>query len=340
VGKSVFLNYVMSQTGRHGARRIRFDKDRSTRIPTVLAGGKFIDATGRFAAATPVNPLSLLADERHFNYAATWVQMAIEDDDFKCSPEQERTVFDAVKTLAEGFTAEYWTLSYLTTLLPADLRDRLLSWTKGNKNGNFFDHAEDGLSLSDDLSIEMGDLFQNHPVAAALFLDYAFYRIAQWLDGRYTVIEIEECGFFFQYPRFYARLELWSVTIRKLNAGLALATQSLKQVARVPNFEILKDMIPNIVYLPNPGAKTDKALYSDKFGLTEDQIEMIANAVPNRDYLLVTQKSTRMLQAAFPKEMLAALRSDGRAQSIFDKHVTSGLTNWKDQYFAEMALEP
>ncbi len=25
----------------------------------------------------------------------------------------------------------------------------------------------------------MGDLFQNFPVAAALFMDYAFYRIAQ-----------------------------------------------------------------------------------------------------------------------------------------------------------------
>lgn len=338
-GKSIFLNFLMSQTGRHGARRIRFDKDRSTRIVTVLAGGKFIDATGRFAASTPVNPLSLLSDARHFSYVAQWVQLLIEDEEYKCSPAQGRDVFDAVKTLGEGYSREYWTLSFLTTLLPAELRDRLLSWTKGNTNGHFFDHVEDGFSLSDDLSIEMGDLFQNHPIAAMLFLDYAFYRISLMLTGRYTVIEVEECGFFFEYERFYRRLELWSVTIRKLNGGLKLATQSLKQIARVPNFEILKDMIPNIIYLPNRGARTDKALYSGKFGLTDDQIDMISDAVPNRDYLLVTKDSTRMLQATFPKEMLPALRSDGRAQDIFDKHVMSGLPDWKDRYFAEMALE-
>src|SRR6202008_2246240 len=83
-GKSVILNYLMSQTGRHGARRIRFDKDRSTRIPTLLGGGRFIDATGRFEAATSVNPLSLIGDEKHYPYVAEWGQMAIEEDTFRC----------------------------------------------------------------------------------------------------------------------------------------------------------------------------------------------------------------------------------------------------------------
>ena len=31
VGKSIFLNFLMSQTRRHDTRRVRFDKDRSTR---------------------------------------------------------------------------------------------------------------------------------------------------------------------------------------------------------------------------------------------------------------------------------------------------------------------
>jgi len=338
-GKSVFLNFLMSQAGRQGARRIRCDKDRSTRIPTLLAGGKFIDVTGRFEASTPVNPLSLLSDSKHFTYVADWVKIAVEDENFTCTPAQDRDIFNAIKTLGEGYEPEFWTLSFLTTLLPSELRERILVWTKGNKNGHFFDHAEDGLALSDDLSIEMGDLFTNHPVAAALFLDYFFYRVSQWLDGRYTVIEVEECGFFFQYPRFYARLEIWGVTIRKLNGTLIMATQSPKQLARVKNFEILKDSVPNMIYLPNPGARNDKALYKDTFGLTEDQIELISNAVRNRDYLLVSPKESRMLEANFPKDMLAVLRSDGRAQNILDKHVSSGEPNWRDRYFAEMALE-
>lgn len=337
MGKSIMLNFLMSQTGRHGARRVRFDKDRSTRIPTVLAGGRFIDATGRFEAATSVNPLSLLHDEKHYPYVAEWVQMAIEDDTFRCTKPQEREIFDAVVTLGDGYGPELWTLSHLNTLLSIELRDRLSVWTKGEKNGRFFDHAEDAFELSDDISIEMGDLFNNFPVAAALFMDYAFYRIAQWLDGkRYTVIEVEEAGFFFQNERFYKRLEVWAVTIRKLNATLMMATQSLAQVARIADFEVLKENIPNILYLPNPDARNNLHLYRDKFGLTMSQIDMVANAVPNRDYLWVTPTQTRMLQASFPKETLAVLRSDGRAQAVLDKHFKSGAQNWKQNYLAEM----
>jgi type IV secretion/conjugal transfer VirB4 family ATPase len=336
-GKSVILNFIMSQTGRHNARRIRFDKDRSTRIPTVLAGGRFIDATGRFEAATSVNPLSLLSDEKHWPYVAEWIQLAIEDEEFSCTPQQAVEIYQKVCTMATAFSADQWRLSNFITLLSAELRDRLMVWTEGQKNGRFFDHLEDGFSLSDDLAIEMGDLFQNFPVAAALFMDYAFYRISQWLDGkRYTVIEIEEAGFFFTYPKFYARLEIWAVTIRKLNAALVMATQSLSQLARVPDFEILKENIPNMIYLPNTDARNNLPLYQDKFGLTLHQIDMISDATPNRDYLWVTATQTRMLQASFTKESLAVLRSDGRAQAILDKHVASGAENWQDAYMRDV----
>jgi type IV secretion system protein VirB4 len=336
-GKTMLLNFLLSQMGRHDARRIRFDKERSTRIPTVLSGGRFIDVTGRYEAATPINPLSLLSDERHYAYVATWVQMAIEDDAFQCTPTQEREIFERVTLLATGYEPEYWTLSFLTTLLSAELRERLRIWTKGEKNGKFFDHVDDAFSLSDNLSIECGDLFQNNPEAALLFTDYAFYRISQWLDGkRFTVIEVEECGFFFLYPRFYARLELWAVTIRRLNATLALATQSLKQLERVANFEVLKEQLQNIFYLANPDARSNMSLYGDVFGLSEGQIDMIVDAVPNRDYLWVTPTQTRMLQASFDKETLAALRADGRAQSVLDRHFTSGHENWREGYMREM----
>ncbi|HKR40045.1 MAG TPA: type IV secretion system protein VirB4 [Paraburkholderia sp.] len=336
-GKTIVLNFLLSQMARHDARRIRFDKERSTRIPTVLSGGHFIDITGRYEAATSVNPLSLLSDSRHYEYVATWIQMAIEDEAFKCTPQQQREIFEKVTTLGDGYEPEFWTLSYFTTLLSVELRERLRLWTKGEKNGQYFDHVDDAFSLSENLSIECGDLFQNNPEAAILFMDYAFYRISQWLDGkRFTVIEVEECGFFFMYPRFYARLELWAVTIRRLNAMLALATQSLKQLERVPNFEILKEQLQNIVYLANPDARSNKALYSDVFGLADGQIDQIADAVPNRDYLWVTPSSSRMLQTNFDKETLAALRADGRAQNILDKHVVSGAANWRENYMQEM----
>lgn len=98
----------------------------------------------------------------------------------------------------------------------------------------------------------------------------------------------------------------------------------------------MKENIPNLFYLPNSDATNNKALYRDVFGLTDHQIDMIAKAVPNRDYLWVTANQTRMLQASFSKEALAYLRSDGRAQAILDKHVMSGAENWQDAYVRDV----
>lgn len=335
-GKSVFLNFLVSQAGRHHPRRIRFDKDRSTRITTVLGGGTFIDITGKFQAATRCNPLSLLGDSGSHTYLTDWLILALEDEGFRASPAQRTGLFEAVQILA-GYPRERWTLGNLITLLHAELRERLQIWTAGGQYGHFFDHVDDAFEVSDDLSIEMGDLFLHYPRVAALFMDYAFYRISKAMDGvRFTIIEVEEAGFFFQNERFYARLEMWITTIRKLNGVIWMATQSLRQVARVKNFEILKDNIANLIYLPNNQAATSKDLYCDVFGLTEDQVQMVNDAVPNRDYLWITKAQTRMLQTNFTPEMVASLRSDGYAQAVFDRHFASGEPDWQDRYVREI----
>jgi len=43
-----------------------------------------------------------------------------------------------------------------------------------------------------------------------------------------------------------------------------------------------------------------------------------------------------MLQASLPKETLAMLRADGRAQAVLDKHFASGRTDWREAYLNEM----
>jgi type IV secretion system protein VirB4 len=45
-----------------------------------------------------------------------------------------------------------------------------------------------------------------------------------------------------------------------------------------------------------------------------------------------------MLQAQFPKEALAYLRSDGRAQALLDKHVKSGSPQWQEEYVRDVLV--
>ncbi|MFD2274197.1 hypothetical protein ACFS07_32860 [Undibacterium arcticum] len=63
------------------------------------------------------------------------------------------------------------------------------------------------------VSIEMGGLMDTD--VAAPFMEYAFFRVNQMLDGRPTLIYIEECWFMLANATFAARINDWLKTLRK-----------------------------------------------------------------------------------------------------------------------------
>lgn len=91
------------------------------------------------------------------------------------------------------------------------------------------------------------------PVVAALFIEYAFYSIQIRLDGKPTVIYIEEAWFMLAYERFAAGIDNWLRTLaKKKNAFLIMATQSLSEVANSKIFASIIDNIPNRIFPAKP----------------------------------------------------------------------------------------
>ena len=58
---------------------------------------------------------------------------------------------------------------------------------------------------------------------------YLFHRIDQRLDGRPTLIILDEAWIMLTNSVFGAKIEEWLRTLRKKNAAVVLATQSLKR---------------------------------------------------------------------------------------------------------------
>ena len=339
-GKSVFMNFLTYQTDRYKPRRYTFDRDRSCRISTLMNGGKFIDITGKYETATKVNPLCLLKDPKHIPYVIEWIQLAIESyGDYSCNALDIKEISDAV-THFSHMPPERFRLLNFTGLLSEHLKDQLAPWVEGGKEARFFDHVEDAFDLTDEVCIEMGELMDNHQKAAALAIDYFFYRITDSLsegDSRPTYIKIEEGSFFITHPLFSKRLNDATVTVRKRNGSIWLGTQSLQQIKEAPGFMILHENFKNKLYLPNESA--NKELYMNTFGLTYLQYMMIKSGVPNRDYLWVNSKINRLFEALLPREIVAVTRSDERAQNIFDKHYRNRETGWEKNYVSEILAD-
>ncbi len=96
---------------------------------------------------------------------------------------------------------------------------------------------------------------------------------------------------------FGAKVEEWLRTLRKKNAAVVLATQSLAEIANSPRRDVILESCPTKLYLPNAEAKNaaSREMYR-RFGLSVRQIDIVADATPKRHYYYVSPLGRRLFQ--------------------------------------------
>jgi len=334
-GKSAFVNFLISQFQKYRpCHTFIFDKDYSCRIPTIMQGGTHVDMAGNHDHRVKINPMLLVEDKENWPWLAKWLENLFTARGYQLTAEDDKKIWEAIESLA-AHPREQWRLLTLGNLLSIQLSEQLQQWIGDGQRAHYFDNEEDTFDLGYFTCIEMGALFQDEVVARA-FLEYAFHRITKRLDGNPALIYVEEAWFMLAEKQFAKKINDWLRTLAKKNAFLIMATQSLDEVARSEIFATIIDNIPNRIYLPNPNAYAHQDMYKKQFGLNSAQIDRIRNGVPKLHYYIVTPRLSRMAEVRLPKEILAVVRSDARAQRVFDKHRASGADDWKINYVEEM----
>ena len=352
-GKSVLMNFLLAQGRKYpGSKVFIFDKDHSCRIPTLLQGGLHVDA-GSGHQPLRVNPLERLCDPAEREWLARWLELLLTARGHAMGSDDDRALREALDLLSAQPPGA-WRLRSLVPLLPGRLAGELEAWVGDGALARYFDHAGDGwpaldgsgehlqadqaraVHPSEFTCIEIGRLFATPRVAGA-FLDYAFRRVERSLDGSPTLIYVEEAWFMMSEPLFCQRLNDWLRTMRKRNAAVVLATQSLEEIHASPIFASVVDNIPTRIYLANPNAAAHARLYLERFGLNAAQLDRIRHACPKRDYYLTQPGRSRLASIVFPPRLLAALRSDPLAQAAFERHRVGGAPGWQQDYLDDLA---
>ncbi len=334
-GKSSFMNFLISQFQKYEpCSTIIFDKDYSCRIPTLMQGGDHVDMGLNAESAVKLNPMRLLEEPHSRAWLTNWLEMLLTSKGYQMRSADLDNLKNALDQVAAQ-PPEMWRLQSLAPFLSRELKEELHPWVSSGAYAKYFDNAEDTFELGNKTCVEMGGLFTN-PTIATLFIDYAFYCIQRRLDGRPTLIYIEEAWFMLANEQFAKGIDNWLRTLAKKNAFLIMATQSLQEIANSPIFATIIDNIPNRIFLPNAQAMTHAEMYRDLFQLNDEQINRIRNAMPKRNYYIVTPKLSRMVDVALPQEIMAVVRSDSRAQKVFVKHWQSGEDGWRNNYLKEI----
>ena len=155
------------------------------------------------------------------------------------------------------------------------------------------------------LAFETEDLLGSKSAARAVLL-YLFHRIERVLDGRPTLIGVDEAWFALDDPVFAPKLREWLKTLRRKNASVLFSTQSLADVMRSAIAPAVIESCLSRIFLPNARAIEPESREAyERLGLNARQIETIARAVPKRDYWFQSAAGCRLFELALGPVALA-----------------------------------
>ncbi|MFL9827400.1 conjugal transfer protein TrbE, partial [Rhodoplanes sp. SY1] len=197
------------------------------------------------------------------------------------------------------------TLTGLSVLLQsAALKQALKPYCLGGAWGRLLDAEAERIGASDVQAYETEGLIETD--AAPAVLTYLFHRLESRLDGRPTLLIIDEGWLVLEDPTFGSQVREWLKTLRKKNASVVFATQSLADIEASTIAPAIVESCPTRLFLPNDRAVEPQvaAIYR-RFGLNERQIEILARATPKRDYYCQSRRGNRLFELGLGEVALA-----------------------------------
>jgi len=324
-GKSVLLALMVLQFRRYaGAQVFAFDFGGSLRAATLAMAGDWHDLGGGLTeqegadhgageqdSGVSLQPLARIDDPTERAWAAEWLGQILVREGVTLTPEVKSYLWSALNSLASS-PAHERTLSGVVALLQSNaLKQALAPYCLGGPYGRLLDADTEQLGHADIVVFETEGLIGSG--AASPVLSYLFHRIEGRLDGRPTLLVIDEGWLVLDDGDFAGQLREWLKTLRKKNASVVFATQSLSDIANSAIAPAVVEGCPTRIFLPNERAIEPQiaAIYRD-FGMNERQIAIIARAASKREYYCQTRRGNRLFELGLGPVALALCAASGK----------------------------
>ena len=205
------------------------------------------------------------------------------------------------------------TLTGLSVLLQSNALKRALQpYCLGGPYDRLLDAESEGLGESAVQVFETDGLIGT--AVAPAVLAYLFHRIEARFDGRPTLLIIDEGWLALDDADFAGRLREWLKTLRKKNASVVFATQSLADIDGSAIAAAIIESCPTRILLPNDRAIEPQIMgIYRRFGLNNRQIEILARATPKRDYYCQSRRGNRLFELGLSEVGLALCAASAKS---------------------------
>jgi type IV secretion/conjugal transfer VirB4 family ATPase len=353
-GKSVLLALMALQFRRYENNQIfAFDFGGSIRAATLAMGGDWEDLGGNAvrhredddplmrlaelgngASSVALQPLAGIHHTPERAWAADWLVDILARDGVTATPEVKEHLWSALTSLASAPVAER-TITGLSVLLQSSaLKQALRPYCLGGAYGRLLDAEEEHLGSASVQAFETEGLIGTG--AASAVLAYLFHRIEHRMDGRPTLLIIDEGWLALDDGGFANQLREWLKTLRKKNASVVFATQSLSDIDGSRIAPAIVESCPTRLFLPNERAIEPQILsIYRRFGLNDRQIEIVARSTPRRDYYCQSRRGNRLFELGLGPIALALCAASAKTDQAAIHRI---LAEAGPQYFLEAWL--
>ncbi|MCD2184893.1 conjugal transfer protein TrbE [Rhizobium sp. GN54] len=342
-GKSTLLSLIAAQFRRYaGAQIFAFDKGGSMLPLTLGLDGDHYQISGDIGQsangetkALSFCPLAELSTDADRAFASEWIEMLVALQGVTITPDYRNAISRQIGLMT---TSRGRSLSdFVSGVQMREIKDALHHYTVDGPMGQLLDAEEDGLALGAFQCFEIEELMNMGERNLVPVLTYLFRRIEKRLTGSPSLIILDEAWLMLGHPVFRDKIREWLKVLRKANCAVVLATQSISDAERSGIIDVLKESCPTKICLPNGAAREPGTReFYERIGFNERQIEIVATAIPKRDYYVVSPEGRRLFDMALGPVALSFVGASGkedlkRIRTLHLEHGASWPLHWLQQ---------
>ncbi|HDZ5419528.1 TPA: VirB4 family type IV secretion/conjugal transfer ATPase [Vibrio harveyi] len=337
-GKSTHLALIAAQLRRYKGMSIyAFDKGMSMYPLTKAVKGLHF-AVGADDDRLAFCPLQFLESKSDRAWAMEWIDTILALNGVITTPAQRNEIGNAIQSMHDSGAR---TLSeFSLTIQDETIREAMRQYTVDGAMGHLLDSEEDGLSLTDFTTFEIEELMNLGEKFALPVLLYLFRRIECSLKGQPSVIILDEAWLMLGHPAFREKIREWLKVLRKANCLVLMATQSLSDAANSGILDVIVESTATKIFLPNVYARDeDTAALYRRMGLNSRQIDILATAVPKRQYYYVSENGRRLYDLALgPLALSFVGASDKESIAIIKQLEAKYDDEWVDEWLSSRGI--
>lgn len=336
-GKSTLLCLMMAQWLKYkDAQVFAFDVDMSMYAITKGVGGNHFDIGAEDAngfATVTFMPLREIDTAAGRAWAVNWIEMCVELQGVKITPAHHNAIDTAMKLLVDSDSRTI--TEFVSNLQNRELTEAMQYYVIGGTAGYILDGATETAVFSNFNVFELRQLMQMGNKVIIPTLTYIFRCIERSLDGRPTLIPVDECWLAFAHPTLRDKLWDWLKTTAKKNAAVGLATQSIADVIKSGIVETILDNTATKILLPSPeiGSSANRPFYESTLGLNPREIRLLIEGRQKKQYYYTSSMGRRMFELNLrPKTLAWVGRSTPDDVATLKGIIEDHPDDWRDRW--------